>query len=196
MRMRRLEEGVVKTIILASGSPRRAELMRRMVLPFKAIQVDVDEHLQGAPKDVVSALAQRKARAAQAKHPDHFILAADTLVHVTGETLGKPRDRQDAMRMLRLLSGREHQVLTGVCVLKGNHCQVRAVSTRVRFVSLDDKALAAYVDTGEPMDKAGAYAIQGMGGMYVEAIQGSPSNVIGLPMHTVRALLTTAGYYD
>lgn len=185
-----------QTIILASGSPRRVELMRQMGLPFEAVSISVDEHMTGSSEHVVKALAERKARAAWGRYPGRYILAADTLVHVNGETLGKPADAQDAMRMLRTLSGAQHQVFTGVCVLHGEHAWVESACTTVRMTALTERDLQTYVAGGEPLDKAGAYAVQGMGGMFVEEIHGSPSNVIGLPMHLVRRLLLQAGYYD
>lgn len=190
------EECMQRPIILASGSPRRVELMRQMGLEFEAVPVDVDEHLAGKPHEVVAALARRKAMAALQRYPDRYILAADTLVHAQGEVLGKPADQDDARRMLALLSGSEHQVFTGVCVLHGQKAWADCVCTQVRFAQLSAGDIAGYVQSGEPMDKAGAYAVQGMGGMFVTEVHGSPSNVIGLPMHTVRALLAQAGYFD
>lgn len=185
-----------RPIILASGSPRRVELMRHMGLAFEKVPVDADEHLSGRPDEVVVALAKRKALAAQVRYPDRYILAADTLVYAGGEVLGKPEDADDARRMLRLLSGSEHQVFTGVCVMHGQAAWVDCVCTRVQFAKLSEKDIDGYVQSGEPMDKAGAYAVQGMGGMFVTEVHGSPSNVIGLPMHSVRALLVQAGYID
>ena len=173
-------------IILASNSPRRRELLAQMGVDFSIDVPDIDEHDASTPQDTVRALALQKARAVAARHAGEraVILSADTVVFA-GEILGKPRDREDARRMLTLLQGRWHEVYTGVCALHvpdGRH-EVRVECTRVRFAPL----------TGEPMDKAGAYAIQGRAGMFVERIKGSSSNVVGLPMATVRELLMAFG---
>ncbi len=180
-----------RELILASGSPRRRELLTLMGIPFTVCAVDVDEGLHGEPSEVVSQLALRKARAAYAQHPGRTVLAADTLVHKDGQTLGKPRDEEDALRMLLWLSDGENIVYTGVCVIDGEtgNEDVRCDAARVRFVHIDEAAARRYIASGEPMDKAGAYGVQGMGGMFVSSIEGSPSNVIGLPMHVVRDML-------
>ena len=167
-----------------------------MGVPFTVASADVDEHLSGDPQDVVMQLAGRKALAVAQQFPDDDILAADTLVHCSGETLGKPADQKDAERMLRMLSGNTHSVYTGVCLLnmaKGL-MDVRFAETSVRFVELSDQEIRRYISTGEPLDKAGAYGIQGMAGMFVSEINGSSSNVIGLPMHLVREMLISAGW--
>ena len=167
-----------------------------MGVSFIVASADVDEHLSGKPQDVVMQLARRKALAVAQQYPDDDILAADTLVHCSGETLGKPTDQNDAERMLRMLSGNTHSVFTGVCLLnraKG-HVDVRCAETSVRFVELSDQEIKRYISTGEPLDKAGAYGIQGMAGMFVSEISGSSSNVIGLPMHLVREMLISAGW--
>lgn len=180
-----------RELILASGSPRRRELLTLMGIPFTVCAVDVDEHMQGEPGNVVSQLALRKARAAYNLHPGCTVLAADTLVHKDGQTLGKPVDEEDALRMLLWLSDGENVVYTGVCVIDGETgCEdVRCDAARVQFVHIDEESARRYIASGEPMDKAGAYGVQGMGGMFVSSITGSPSNVIGLPMHMVRDML-------
>lgn len=180
-----------RELILASGSPRRRELLTLMGIPFTVCAVDVDEHMEGEPYEVVSLLAQRKARAAFAVHPGRTILAADTLVYKDGQTLGKPVDEADALRMLLWLSDGENIVYTGVCVIDGeNGCEEVCYDTaKVQFVHIDEESARRYIATGEPMDKAGAYGVQGMGGMFVSSVSGSPSNVIGLPMHMVRNML-------
>lgn len=185
-----------KRLILASASPRRRELLERMGIPFISCAADIDEHLTGAPAQVVMTLAERKARAALERYPGATVLGADTLVFCQGETLGKPKDETDALRMLRLLSENENEVYTGVCVIDGSTgaCRVDVDCTHVRFTEIDGEAAKKYVASGEPMDKAGAYAVQGMGGMFISAIQGSPSNVVGLPMHLVRKMLTEIGW--
>ncbi len=168
--------------------------MTYMRVPFIVEAVDVDERLSGAPGDVVCALARRKAEASCALHPDRVVLAADTLVEIGGQTLGKPADELDAARMIRLLSGAWHTVHSGVCVIADGRTLVRHEATRVLFCDLTDAQIARYVQTCEPMDKAGAYALQGIGGMFVRRIEGSYSNVIGLPMATVRDMLLDIGY--
>lgn len=183
-------------IILASNSPRRRELLAQMGVDFSIDVPDIDEHDASTPQDTVRALALQKARAVAARHAGEraVILSADTVVFA-GEILGKPRDREDARRMLTLLQGRWHEVYTGVCALHvpdGRH-EVRVERTRVLFVPMTGEQIDRYIDTGEPMDKAGAYAIQGRAGMFVERIEGSSSNVVGLPMATVRELLMAFG---
>lgn len=185
-----------KHLILASASPRRRELLSLMGISYTACAVDVDEHMSGSPDEVVQALAVRKAEAAARLHPGQTVLGSDTLVSCKGETLGKPKDEADALRMLRLLSGSVNIVYTGVCVIDGRTGKkdVRLDRTEVHFVPFDDQSALRYIHSGEPMDKAGAYGAQGMGGMFVSSIIGSPSNVIGLPMHLVRDMLLSIGW--
>lgn len=180
-------------LVLASASPRRRELLASIGIPFELCSVDVDEHEAGEPDAVVQTLALRKAMAAAALHPDRLILAADTLVYAQGETLGKPGDAQEAGRMLRLLSGKAHLVYSGICLLKGELRLQHVECTKVFFEPLDEAEIAAYVRSGEPFGKAGAYAIQGLAGKYVSRIEGSYSNVVGLPLHAVIRLLRQAG---
>ena len=178
-------------IILASGSPRRKELLSLMGVPFEVVNLNTDESCDGSPKDRVCILAQRKAKEVQKLHSNRLILAADTLVVRNGQVLGKPISIEDAVNMLLSLSNGWHEVYTGVCIndgISGRICSAYDM-TRVRFSLLDEQTAQAYVKTGEPMDKAGAYAIQGRGGMFVEEIHGSSSNVIGLPMALVRKML-------
>ena len=160
-----------------------------MGLDFLVFSPDVDEALFGAPETVVSQLAQRKAQAAARRFPKDVVLAADTLVSINGESLGKPRDEQDAARMLRLLSGAWHQVYTGVCVIANGQVLQEEAVTQVLFAQLSDEEIAVYVKSGEPFGKAGAYAIQGIASMYIEEIRGSYTNVVGLPTSKVRELL-------
>ncbi len=177
-----------RTVVLASGSPRRSELLARMGVPFVVDAADVDESFAGSARDTVLALARRKAEAVAARHPDEIVLAADTVVDCGG-ILGKPADEADAARMLRLLSGRWHEVYSGVCATYRGEAHVGAAVTRVRFVPLTEADIARYIATGEPMDKAGAYAIQGMAGMFIDSVEGCPHNVMGLPLALTRALL-------
>ncbi len=186
---------MTRQIVLASSSPRRQDLLRSVGLSFEVCVQPVDEHLSGSPGEVVSTLAERKARAVAARHPDKLIIGADTLVYAKGQTLGKPIDAQDALRMLRLLSDSWHSVYSGLCVYDAARdvALVRHVETRVRMARLSEQMMLDYIATGEPMDKAGAYALQGIAGLFVSEIQGSPSNVIGLPLQTLRELLDLAG---
>jgi septum formation protein len=174
-------------LVLASGSPRRRELLTQLGVTFDVVPAAVDETpLPGeSPRDLVRRLAVAKAAAVDGEP----VLAADTIVEVDGEILGKPADATDARRMLRRLSARSHHVHTGVAVRHGERVEVEVVTTVVRFVPLTESAVDWYLATGEPFDKAGAYAIQGAGGVFVEAIRGSVSNVVGLPLTTAARLL-------
>ena len=181
-------------LILASASPRRHELLRQIGLDFEVYAADVDEHAEGDPAKVVCLLAERKAKAAFARYPGRVILAADTLVYAKGEVLGKPRDEADALRMIGLLRDDWHEVYTGVCVIdRYGHEHTGADKTAVHFMPISDDEICAYVNGGEPFGKAGAYAIQGVAGAFISGIEGSYSNVIGLPLHLVKALLGKAG---
>ena len=183
-----------QSLILASASPRRRELMAYTGLPFEVITADAEEMKAGEPETLVMENARRKARAVAALHPGRMVLGADTIVYQDGRVLGKPRDEQDAREMLRRLSGCWHTVYTGVCVIGEDGTeQVNADASRVEFVALSEEAVSWYIATGEPMDKAGAYAVQGRAGMFVRRIEGSYSNVIGLPMALVRDMLKEAG---
>jgi septum formation protein len=175
-------------LVLASGSPRRRELLGQLGLSFAVVPPDVDETPRPGerPLDLVRRLARDKAAAVDGA----VVVAADTVVEVDGDVLGKPADPDDARRMLRRLSGRAHKVHTGVAVRAGDALAVDAVTTIVTFVPLQAAVVDWYVGTGEPLDKAGAYAIQGRGGVFVEHVRGSVSNVVGLPLTTVARLLT------
>lgn len=179
------------TVILASASPRRREILTRMGVSFVVDAADVDEQCEGDAADVVRTLAARKAQAVAARHPEDIILAADTVVSCDG-ILGKPVDEADAVRMLTQLSGRWHDVFTGVCTIYRGETRCEAAHTRVHFVSLSQADIERYVATGDPMDKAGAYAIQGMAGMFIDRIDGCPHNVMGLPMTLTRQMLAFA----
>lgn len=186
---------LTKPLILASGSPRRRELMELMGVPFETAVFQTDERCEGTPWERVCELAQRKAQDANRVLKERLILAADTLVAQGERVFGKPESAAQAVEMLLSLSGGWHEVYTGVCLLNGANGK-KAVTfdkTLVRFSPLDKPLIEAYVRTGEPMDKAGAYAIQGRGGMFVEEIRGSSSNVIGLPMALVRRMLYDFG---
>lgn len=178
-----------QAIVLASASPRRAELLRAAGIPFILRASNVDESVEAgeAPAAYVARLAEAKAKAA-AQSGD-VVLAADTTVVVDGAILGKPADDEDAMRMLDLLSGRTHEVLTGVCVWHDGHADVRVATTTVAFRQMTADEIAWYVASGEAADKAGAYGIQGLASRYIADIHGSYSNVVGLPVALVYEML-------
>ncbi len=219
-------------LILASASPRRADLLRAAGIPFEVRIADVNEtpRLNESADACVRRLAVDKARTVAALHPRSAVLGADTVVVVDGQILGKPLDGADAARMLQMLSGRRHEVLTGVCLIRpahgcaaevesvgasvatgvsvphaasetgavGPHVElqpecVRVAVTGVQFAHLSREEISSYVASGEPMDKAGAYAIQGLASRFVVAIEGSYTNVVGLPVALVYALCRTAG---
>ena len=182
------------SLILASASPRRRELLSQLGITFTVSAADIDETpREGEAADAyVLRLAREKARAVAARHPGAWVLAADTTVALGPQLLGKPRDAEEAKAMLSRLSGRTHEVHTGVA-LAGRHEEALVVRTRVTFRALSSGEIAWYAGTGEPLDKAGAYAVQGRGGFLVAAVEGSPTNVIGLPLGETLALLARAG---
>jgi septum formation protein len=191
-----------RMLILASQSPRRAELLRNAGLRFEVRPAEVDERVRpGEPPLVyVQRLAREKALAVLATAPaGACVLGADTTVAVDGESLGKPADEAEARRMLARLSGRTHEVITGVCLAwrraegDGFVCEVEAEVTEVEFDTLTEEEIAAYVAHGEPMDKAGAYAIQGRASCWIPRIRGCYFNVVGLPVARVCAMLRRAG---
>jgi len=173
-------------LVLASKSPRRAEILRLAGIPFTVRATEVDEAPLEAerPGPYVRRLAHAKALAIEAS-PGEIVLAADTTVVVAGDFLAKPADAGDARHMLRHLSGRRHEVLTGVCIRRGNEVLCDHASTGVWFAPLTDAEIDEYVASGEPMDKAGAYAIQGLASKFVERIDGCYFNVMGLPIAMV-----------
>ncbi len=165
-----------------------------MGVPFEVALSDAEEIESGAPDELVLRNAHLKGTAVLRKYPDAVVLAADTIVCLNGQILGKPADRRDAARMISLLSGAWHEVYTGVFVGGGGREDARTAVSRVKFDRLTDDEIRRYIETDEPMDKAGAYALQGRGGMFVERIEGSYSNVIGLPMSLVRRMLIARGF--
>jgi septum formation protein len=185
-------------LVLASSSPRRAEILRTVGWPFEARHVDIDEarkpHEEAA--SYVERLAQEKARsAAGVPGAGSTIVGADTVVVINAEVLGKPRDQDDARRMLRQLSGQWHQVLTGVALINGTPSEIRVAHemTEVKFAAMSEDEIDWYVASGEPLDKAGAYAIQGLGARFIEEIRGDYFNVVGLPVRLLYTLLLGAG---
>ncbi|WP_421682428.1 septum formation inhibitor Maf [Stutzerimonas urumqiensis] len=186
------------TLYLASASPRRAELLQQIGVPFDIRIYPIDETLLPGeqPAAYVERLARAKAKAVlETLTVPACVLGADTAVVLEGRVLGKPADRDDAIAMLEALSGREHQVFTGVAVLDRTSCRVEVVDTRVRFRRLRRDEIEAYWATGEPCDKAGAYGIQGFGAVFVERIEGSYSGVVGLPLCETAGLLEQFGLY-
>ena len=184
-------------LILASASPRRRELLLSIGVPFRVVPSRVEEirRSRESPRRFVRRAAKEKGKEISRLHPEAFVLSADTVVVVEGRLLGKPADRREAQRMLAMLAGREHLVHTAVCLLqdKRGYLDEEYVTTRVRFRSLTRGEIAAYVRTGECDDKAGAYAAQGAGNLLIERIDGSYTNVVGLPMTHALAMLRRAG---
>lgn len=180
-----------KALILASASPRRRELLSKMGYDFICDVPNVDENVGGLAEEAVKTLALRKARAVAARHENGIVIASDTLVSLDGVGLGKPADEEDARRMLRALSGMEHEVFTGVCLIDAatGREEVRAARTGVTFRTLSDEEISEYIATGEPMDKAGAYGIQGGAGKFVTALDGTFENVMGFPVDVVGNML-------
>jgi septum formation protein len=183
-------------LYLASRSPRRAEFLRQLGLRFEVLSADVVEQPAPgqSPSDYALAVALAKAQAAAAVAPAPLpVLAADTDVAVDGEILGKPRGRDEALAMLARLSDREHQVCSAVAVLHGDRVETALTVTRVRFGRIDPRQAAAYWDSGEPADKAGAYAVQGYAARWVRSLEGSYTGVVGLPLYETCELLERCG---
>jgi septum formation protein len=178
-------------LILASQSPRRSEILSSVGWPFEAIPADIDESRFESEDALgyVLRLAQTKAETVAARVSSGLVLGADTVVLVDDEILGQPRDDDDARRMLSLLSGKWHEVVTGVALVSESQTSVAHQTTRVRFAELTSEEVEWYVSTGEPKGKAGAYAIQGQGALFIKEIQGDYYNVVGLPVRLVYELL-------
>ncbi|WP_166264306.1 Maf family protein [Marinobacter caseinilyticus] len=187
----------MRPIILASASPRRADLLRQLGLTFSVFPVDIDERPtpNEAAAHYVERLAREKAFAGLklAVDPKSLVIGSDTSVVRDGDILGKPDGKEQAAEMLASLSGRSHKVMTAVALAGEHGCFARVSTTEVRFRALSESEIRAYCDTGEPMDKAGAYGIQGRGGAFVSGLWGSYSAVVGLPLDDVAALLAEAG---
>ena len=184
-------------LILASASPRRRELLAQLAVPFSVIPADIDESPlpDEVPRAYTMRVAYAKAQHIAQQFPTAVVLGADSIVVLDQQILGKPRDVEEARHMLTRLSGREHHVLTGVAVLHQarQFVAVDAVSTLVRFHPLSASVIEPYIATGEPMDKAGAYAIQGAGAAFVASWDGCYTNVVGLPLRRTATLLQAAG---
>lgn len=186
----------MEPIILASGSPRRQELLQQIGVPFVVVKSDAEEILNHAdgPRALAIENARRKALAVAKMHPGRIVLGADTVVFQDGEVYGKPKDAADACAMLRRFAGRRHAVVTGIALVsRDGTCRTDAAETNVCFADMTDEEITAYVATGEPMDKAGAYAVQGRAAAFIPRIEGSFSNVVGLPLAEVASLLKEAG---
>ncbi len=182
--------------ILASQSPRRREILTSLGLSFEVVTSEADESSTVTdPPRLVEELSRRKGEAVR-DHlremgrdvSDTLIIASDTVVAIDSEILGKPRDREDAARMLRLYSGRTHEVVSGICLIAGNRIASAHEITEVEFDTLDEDAILRYISTAEPYDKAGAYAIQGLASAYIKGIHGDYFNVVGLPVHCMNQL--------
>ena len=184
-------------LVLASASPRRRELLDQLGVSYLCDPADIDERGRAgeAPSAYVERMAAEKARVVAGRHrgAGQVVLAADTVVLVDDDVLGKPRDHFDGLAMLAKLSGRSHTVLTAVCLSNGGNISRELVETRVEFIRLTRELCEAYLATDEPWDKAGSYAIQGMAGAFVQAIHGSYSNVVGLPLCETWQLLRASG---
>lgn len=182
-------------LILASNSPRRKELLTQLGVTFRVVPADIDECVAGneTPEDYVLRMAMEKAQSVAARENGACVLGADTTVVLDDDILGKPAGHSDALATLARLSGRSHQVMTGICLATpaGSHGDV--VTTQVTFITLDLPTCEAYLATDEPWDKAGAYGIQGLAGAFVQGIEGSYSNVVGLPLAETWTLLSRHG---
>lgn len=184
-------------LVLASASPRRRELLSQVGYRFDVIPAHLNEDVRPGeePLPYVTRLAREKAEAvfASLANPHAVVLGADTTVTLDGEILGKPESPADAARILSLLGGRTHQVITGIALVSQGNTQVAAETTSVQFASLSQEDIAAYIASGEPMDKAGAYGIQGRAARWIPRIEGCYFNVVGLPLSLVSSLLASAG---
>ena len=179
------------SLILASGSPRRKELLAMICPEFSVITSEVDESAITAPTpaETALALATAKCKAVAKEHPEDVVIGCDTVVDCGGKVFGKPKDKEDARRMLKALSGSDHYVHTGVCVWHEGESHTFTATTRVRFFPLSDEQIEAYISTDEPYDKAGGYGIQGYAARFVSGIQGCYFNVVGLPVHRLYEML-------
>ncbi len=181
-------------LILASGSPRRAEILTAVGWDFTKHVADIDEteHDSESPEDYVARLAREKASAVADQYPGEFVLGADTTVVINGQIIGKPVDLDDARRMLTLLSGHWHEVLTGVAVVHNGDVKSDLQSTRVKFAPMNEAEINFLAECGDPLDKAGAYAVQAQAALFIEGIEGDYWNVVGLPVSLVYRLVAEA----
>jgi len=179
-------------LVLASGSPRRSEILTSVGWKFNRQVADIDEteRCDEPANDYVVRLAREKALAVAARFPDEIVLGADTTVVIHGGIIGKPVDLNDAKRMLRLLSGNWHEVLTGIAVVQNGETRSAIQATRVKFASMNEAEVAFLAERGDPLDKAGAYAVQAQAALFIEMIEGDYWNVVGLPISLVYSLVT------
>lgn len=186
-------------LVLASSSPRRAQILQSLAIPFDVEPAGIEERVRDGESvtDAALRLAREKAQEVAPRRPGRWVLAADTLVEIGGTILGKPADRADARRMIASLAGREHRVATGLWLVRhGEEGCGMVEESGVTMAPMSEEEIAWYAATGEPDDKAGAYALQGLGGRFVEAVHGSWTNVMGLPARGVYRLLRSAGARD
>ncbi len=184
----------MRNIILASSSPRRKDLLKQIKLPFEIIPSEIEEDISkliGNPSEKAEQLAYQKASDVAKKVQKGIVLGADTIVVIDDDILGKPKDSEDAYNMLKKLSGKEHEVITGICLidLDNDTELIQHETTIVQFAELDDEKIRAYIKSGEAFDKAGSYAAQGVGAIFVKAIKGCYSNVVGLPLTRLSNML-------
>lgn len=181
----------MRQIVLASASPRRAQLLRTIVPKFEILAANIDESV-GADEsayELVMRLATVKAQTALSQYPQAIVIGSDTVISKDTQILGKPTDKFDFLSMMQLLSGSEHEVLTGLAVVSKQRTNAIVVTTKVHFASITEKQALKYWQTGEPIDKAGGYAIQGIGAQFVKSIHGSYTSVVGLPLYETKAML-------
>lgn len=185
-------------LILASGSPRRKIILQTLRIPIEIVPSDIDETPKDgeAAEELVKRLAWEKAKAVAVVYPTRWILGCDTVVEMNGRILGKPQDADDAKTTLKALQASTHHVHTGICLLRGGESHVAAETTVVRMHPMSDAEIDWYVKTDEPLDKAGSYAIQGIGGLFVAGTEGSYSNIIGLPIERLIAMLKDRELFD
>lgn len=187
-----------KKILLASGSPRRKELLSRMGLEFDIMPCEAEEKYDPElnPVDIARYLGKLKAEIVNEMVEGYVVIGADTIVVADGHILGKPSGRDEAYNMLKKLSGSWHEVITGICIFDGEECLIDHVVTRVHFVKMAEQEIEAYIDTDEPYDKAGAYGVQGLAGMYIDSIEGDYYNIMGFPMARIRSMLKEVSAMD
>ena len=185
-------------IILASGSPRRKQLLKSLGVEFEAVAPNMDEIYDSelAPKEVAKHISKNKAQEIVGRYPECAVIAADTIVVINNEILGKPEDEDSAAEMIRKLSGSWHEVITGICILYKREITLFSETTRVHFKKIDNEFIDWYISTQEPMDKAGAYGIQGYGAMIVDKIEGDFYNVMGFPISKIMSELKKLDIYD
>lgn len=187
----------MKQIILASSSARRKELLEMIGLKFKVVVSNLDEkidpELKLKPHDLVKKLSLEKAKVVFENYKDSIIIAADTFVVCSGKILGKPKNKEDAKKMLKFISGKIHVIITGFTIIDGNNVITKSDETKVWMRKISNEEITAYIRTGEPFDKAGAYAIQGLGSIFIEKIEGNFDNAVGLPIYTLAQELKNLG---